>query len=102
MYAVIQTGGKQYKVIEGESLMVEKLDGDKGAELSLPVLMVGGEGEPKVGTPVLQGAEVKVKILNHGKESKVLVYKKRRRKGYEKKYGHRQPYTEIKIGKIEA
>lgn len=103
MYAVIKTGGKQYKVTEGMSLKVEKLEGDVGAKLSLEgVLLVGGDGAPQIGTPLVSGASVAAEIVRQAKDKKVLVYKKKRRKGYEKKYGHRQQYTELKITKINA
>ena len=103
MYAVIQTGGKQYKVTEGECLKVEKLAGDAGAAVVLDqVLFVGGNGQPKVGKPLISGANVETKIVRQARDRKVLVYKKKRRKGYEKKVGHRQPYTELKVTKINA
>lgn len=103
MYAVIKTGGKQYIVTEGMSLKVEKLEGDPGTALSLPdVLMVGGEGSPRIGTPLVAGASVAAEIAQQARDRKVIVYKKKRRKGYEKRYGHRQPYTELKITKINA
>ncbi len=103
MYAVIKTGGKQYKVNEGMSLKVEKLDAEAGAELKLAeVLLVSGKGEPKIGTPYVDGASVTVKVKRQAKDRKVLVYKKKRRKGYEKKVGHRQPYTELAVLKING
>ncbi|MFH0800538.1 MAG: 50S ribosomal protein L21 [Pseudomonadota bacterium] len=103
MYAVIKTGGKQYRVTEGMNLKVEKLEGDIGAKLSLDeVLMVGGDGEPKIGTPLVSGVAVAAEVVKQAKDKKILVYKKERRKGYEKKYGHRQQYTELKITKINA
>ena len=103
MYAVIQTGGKQYIVTEGMNLKVEKLEGEAGAKLTLgDVLMVGGNGTPRIGTPMLDGASVAAEVVTQAKDKKILVYKKNRRKGYEKRYGHRQPYTELKITKINA
>ncbi len=103
MYAVIKTGGKQYMVTEGMNLKVEKLEGDAGAKLTLSeVLMVGGNGSPKIGEPLLSGASVAAEVVRQAKDKKVLVYKKKRRKGFEKRYGHRQPYTELKITKINA
>ncbi|MBN1283440.1 MAG: 50S ribosomal protein L21 [Proteobacteria bacterium] len=103
MYAVIKTGGKQYKVTEGANLKVEKLDGEAGAALMLDeVLFIGGNGTPKIGRPLLSGASVEATIVRQARDKKVLVYKKKRRKGYEKKVGHRQPYTELKITKINA
>ena len=103
MYAVIKTGGKQYSVTEGMNLKVEKLDGEKGQEILLEeVLFVGGEKEPKFGTPMIEGANVAAQIVRQGRDKKILVYKKKRRKGYEVKRGHRQPHTELKITKINA
>ncbi len=102
MYAVIKTGGKQYKVSEGDLLKVEKVEGAVGDSIELDeVLMVGGE-EVKVGTPLLPGAKVKAQIVEQGKDKKVLVFHSKRRKGFRKKYGHRQPITRLKITGIEA
>jgi len=101
MYAVIATGGKQYKVEEGENLRVEKVTGEIGSDLTFDqVLLVGTDSEPKIGTPHIKGASVAAKIVAQDRARKVIVYKKKRRKGYEKRYGHRQPYTEVKIIKI--
>lgn len=103
MYAVIQTGGKQHRVSEGERLKVEKLPADVGNEVSLDVLMVGGDDtQPKVGTPLVDGASVKAKVLSHGKGKKIRVFKKKRRKGYHRTLGHRQPCTELEITAIEV
>jgi large subunit ribosomal protein L21 len=103
VYAIIKTGGKQYKVNEGLSLRVEKLEGEKGSKLKLEeVLLIGGEGTPKIGAPRVAGASVAAEILRQARDKKILVYKKKRRKGYEKKVGHRQPYTELMITKINA
>jgi large subunit ribosomal protein L21 len=102
MYAVIKTGGKQYKVSAGDLLKVEKLDGAVGDTIELnEVLMVGGE-EVKIGTPLLPDAKVKAKIVEQGKDKKILVFKSKRRKTYRKKNGHRQPITRLKITDIEA
>ncbi len=102
MYAVIATGGKQYKVEPGQVLRFEKLTGEVGDKIALsPVLMVGGEGEPKIGQPHLEGS-VAATVLEQGKAKKVLVMKKKRRKGYRVKRGHRQPYTAVRIEAIEA
>lgn len=102
MYAVIKTGGKQYKVSEGDLLKVEKLEGAVGDTIELgDVLMVGGE-EVKIGTPLLPGAKVKATIVEQGKDKKVLVFKSRRRKNFRKLNGHRQPLTRLKITGIEA
>lgn len=102
MYAVIKTGGKQYKVSAGDLLKVEKLDGAVGETIELnEVLMVGGE-EVKIGTPLLPDAKVSAQIVEQGKDKKILVFKSKRRKNTRKKYGHRQPLTRLKITNIEA
>ncbi len=98
MYAVVRTGGKQHRVEPGERLKVEKLDGEIGAEVTIAdVLLVGGEGEPKIGRPVVSGAKVTAKIVSQGRGPKVLVYKRRKRKGFHKMIGHRQSFTELEI-----
>lgn len=103
MYAVIATGGKQYKVSEGDIVRVEKLSGDVGSKVEISdVLMVSGEGDLKVGTPLVEKAMVAGKIIEQGKDKKILVFKKKRRKGYKKLQGHRQQYTALKIEKIKA
>ena len=102
MYAVIKTGGKQYKVSEGDLLKVEKIDGAVGETVEIDqVLMVGG-AEVKLGTPLVPGAKVKAQIVAQEKDKKILVFKSKRRKGYRKKYGHRQPLTRLKVAAIEA
>src|SRR5210317_540834 len=102
MYAVIKTGGKQYKVSAGDLLKVEKLAGAVGETIELDeVLMVGGE-EVKIGTPLLPNAKVTATIVEQGKDKKIMVFKSKRRKNYRKKYGHRQPLTRLKITNIEA
>lgn len=103
MYAVVQTGGKQYKVSEGLKLSVEKLEGDVGAKIILDqVLAVGGDGGLKIGAPLLANAKVEAEILEQGRGDKVTVLKKKRRKGYRKKQGHRQAYTLLNIKKIHS
>ncbi|MBU4484509.1 50S ribosomal protein L21 [bacterium] len=103
MYAVIETGSKQYRVSKGDVIQIEKLDGEKSDKITFEkVLMTGGRDEPKVGKPYLDGVKVEGEITKQGRSRKVLVYKKKRRKGYEKKRGHRQPYTEVKIDKVGA
>ncbi len=98
MYAVVKTGGKQYKVTKGEVIKVEKLDADVGSELELKdVLMVIDGDSVQVGTPVLENVMVKAKVLEHGKDKKVIVFKKKRRKGFKKKRGHRQHFTTLEI-----
>jgi len=102
VYAVIQTGGKQYRVEVGSKLRLEKLDGNVGETVTLAeVLMVGGES-PRIGRPVIDGASVEAKILEQGLAKKIKVYKKKRRQGYERTRGHRQPYTRIEVQKINA
>ena len=102
MYAIIATGGKQYKVEPGQVHRFEKLAGEVGEKIALsPVLMVGGEGEPKIGRPHLEG-EVSATVLEQGKAKKVMLMKKKRRKGYRVKRGHRQPFTAVRIEAIEA
>jgi len=104
MYAIIQTGGKQYKVSEGTILKVEKLEVEAGQQLTLDqVLMVGDENNGfKIGNPLVAGAKVEALVLEQGKHKKVVVYKYKKRKNYRKKQGHRQPFTMIKIEKILA
>jgi large subunit ribosomal protein L21 len=102
MYAVIKTGGKQYRVSEGTRLRVEKLPGAAGDKLQLDqVLMLGGE-KLTIGKPLVAGAKVSAEIVDQGRDKKVIVYKIRRRKRYRRKNGHRQPYTELKITGISA
>lgn len=97
MFAVIQTGGKQYRVAQGDRLRVEKLAGDVGAAVTFDkVLLIGGESV-KVGTPLVSGAKVSAEIVAQGRDKKVIVFKFRRRKNYRRKQGHRQPFTELKI-----
>jgi large subunit ribosomal protein L21 len=103
MYAVIKTGGKQYKVAQGERLRVEKLDVEAGSEIDIKdVLMLVDGDNIQVGTPVVEGATVRAKVVEHGRNKKVIVFKKKRRKGYRVKNGHRQPYTAIEIQEITA
>jgi large subunit ribosomal protein L21 len=103
MYAVIKTGGKQYRVSAGQSLRVEKLDAAAGAELVLSdVLMVGQGEEVTIGAPLVAGATVKATVVTQGKGEKVRIFKMRRRKHYRKSQGHRQPYTELRIDSIDT
>ncbi|GAA0177340.1 50S ribosomal protein L21 [Clostridium sediminicola] len=103
MYAVVKTGGKQYKVQEGDVIFVEKLDVDAESTIELnEVLAIGNEGDFKFGTPVVEGAKVTAKVLKQGKNKKVVVFKYRPKLDYRKKNGHRQPYTKLQIEKIEA
>lgn len=103
MYAVIKAGGKQYRVSAGEKLRLERIEGDVGSEVQLSeVLMVGSGEAVKVGTPLVSGVSVTGKILNHGKGDKVKIFKIRKRKHYQKRQGHRQPYTEVQITAING
>ena len=97
MYAVIQTGGKQYKVEKGDEILVEKLDADADAEVAFDVLLVADDAGVKIGQPVLEGVVVKGKVLEHGKGKKVIVFKYKPKKNSRKKRGHRQPYTKVEI-----
>jgi large subunit ribosomal protein L21 len=98
MYAVIKTGGKQYRVAAGDKLKVERFAAEVGTEVTLPHVLALGEGETlKVGTPLVAGASVKATVLNHGLGDKVQIFKLRRRKHYKKSQGHRQRFTEIEI-----
>jgi len=101
MYAVIKTGGKQYRVAAGEKIKVEQIAADVGQELVLDqVLAVGNGSEIKVGTPLVSGASVTVKVVAHGRHDKVHIFKMRGCKHYQKRQGHRQQYTELQIGAI--
>ena len=102
MYAVIRTGGKQYRVSEGQLLRVEKLPGIKGDKINFgEVLLVGGDS-PKIGRPLVPGAAVAAEITAQDRGKKLVVFKFRRRKNYRRKNGHRQPYTELKITGITS
>lgn len=101
MYAIIQSGGKQYRVTEGDLLNLERLDGEVGQEVSFDeVLLVGRDDSVQVGQPRLEGAQVMGTIVEHGKGAKTLVFKFKRRKMYRRKRGHRQLFTQVQIGKI--
>ena len=102
MYAVIKTGGKQYRVQQGDRLRVEKLAGDVGGSVTLnEVLMIGGD-KVVIGTPMVSGAMVTAEIVAQDRDKKVIIFKFRRRKNYRRKRGHRQPFTELKITGITA
>ena len=102
MYAIIATGGKQYKVSEGDIITIEKLGVEAGEKVTFDqVLVVGGE-DLKVGEPTVAGATVTASVIGDGKAKKVIVYKYKRKSGYHKKNGHRQQYTAVKIEKINA
>ena len=103
MYAIIETGGKQYKVSEGDIITVEKLGVEAGSEYTFENVLAVNNGEKlTVGTPVVAGASVVASVIGDGKAKKVIVYKYKRKTGYHKKNGHRQAYTEVKIEKINA
>jgi len=103
MYAVIKTGGKQYRVSTGEKIKVELIASEVGQEIVIDqVLAVGNGAEIKVGTPLVAGASVKAMVVAHGKHDKVRIFKMRRRKHYQKRQGHRQQFTELQIASIQA
>ena len=103
MYAVIKTGGKQYRVTSGEKIKVEQIPADVGAEITIDQVLMVGEGESvKIGAPMLVGATVTAKVISQGRHTKVKIFKMRRRKHYQKHQGHRQNFTEIEIGAIAA
>ena len=101
MYAVVRTGGKQYRVAKDSVLKVESLAGEVGAKLELEVLMLGGD-KPKLGAPLVAGASVECEILEHGQGEKVVAFKKKRRKNTHRKRGHRQHFTTVKVLGIKA
>jgi len=101
MYAVIETGGKQYTVREGDVVKVEKLDLNEGDKCVFDkVLMINKDGELEVGRPFVEGAKVEGKVLRQAKDKKVVIYKYKSKKNYRKKQGHRQPFTLVEIGKL--
>ena len=102
MYAVIKTGGKQYRVSPGEKIKVEQLPGEVGSQIKLDVLMIADGEKVSIGTPLVAGATVQATVLSHGRHDKVHIFKMRRRKHYQRHGGHRQNYTEIQIGEMSA
>ncbi|GGE18670.1 50S ribosomal protein L21 [Marinithermofilum abyssi] len=103
MYALIETGGKQYRVEEGQAIYVEKLPVEEGETVTFDkVLLVGKDGETVIGTPVVDGAKVTGKVEKHGKGKKIVVFKYKPKKNYKRKQGHRQPFTKVVIDKIDA
>lgn len=103
MYAIVETGGKQYRIEEGSTVYVEKLDVSEGEKVTLDqVLAVSKDGSLTVGEPYVAGASVEATVLENGKAEKIIVFKYKRKKDYRRKQGHRQPYTKIKIEAIQA
>ncbi|MCB1915454.1 MAG: 50S ribosomal protein L21 [Rhodocyclaceae bacterium] len=103
MYAVVKTGGKQYRVSAGQKIKVEQIPADVGSEITLDQVLMVGEGESvRIGTPVVDGAAVTATVVSHGRHDKVKIFKMRRRKHYIKHQGHRQNYTELRIEAISG
>jgi large subunit ribosomal protein L21 len=103
MYAVIVTGGKQFRVQEGDVICVEKLVANVGDIVPIDqVLLIEKDGAVKVGTPVIEGAQAELKVLEHGKGDKIIVFKYKAKKNYRRKQGHRQPYTKVQVESIKA
>ncbi len=103
MYAIIETGGKQYKVQQGDTLFIEKLDVQAGDAVTFDkVMAVGSEDGLKVGAPYIKGAAVKATVVKNGKGEKIVVFKFKAKKNYRRRQGHRQPYTKVEIGEINA
>lgn len=102
-YAIIETGGKQYRVSEGDAIFIEKLDAEADSSVTFEkVLAVFADGENTIGTPTVEGATVTGKIIKNGKSKKIIVFKMRSKKNYRRKQGHRQPYTKVQIEKISV
>ncbi len=102
MYAVVRSGGKQVRVAPGDSVWLERLPGEVGDTVELPeVLLIGGNGEPQIGAPMVSGAKVVGTITDHGRGEKLTIFKMKRRKNYRRKQGHRQHYTQIRVERIE-
>ena len=102
MFAIIETGGKQYKVSEGDIIRVEKLEAEEGSEYTFDQVLAVNDGSLKVGNPTVDGAKVTASVMGNGRGKKVIVYKYKRKSGYHKKAGHRQAYTQVKIESINA
>ena len=100
MYAIIATGGKQYRVSEGDVIYIEKIDAQVDSTVSFDVLLVENEGDVKVGTPVVEGVKVEGKVVGQVRGDKIIVFKYKSKKNYRRKQGHRQPYTKVEITKI--
>ena len=103
MYAIVRSGGKQARVAPGDRVRLERLPGSVGDTIELPeVLFLAGEGDPRIGTPLVSGAKVVGTITEQGRGPKITVFKMKRRKGYRRKAGHRQDFTEVKVERIEG
>lgn len=103
MYAIVETGGKQYKVAAGDVITIEKLDAEQGATVTFDkVLFLNKDGQAIFGSPVVSGAAVTGKVVEHGKAKKIIVFKYKAKKNYRKKQGHRQPFTKVQIEAIQA
>ena len=100
MYAIIATGGKQYRVSEGDVIYIEKIDAQVDSTVSFEVLLMGNDGDVKIGTPVVEGVKVEGKVVGQIRGEKIVVYKYKSKKNYRRKQGHRQPYTKVEITKI--
>lgn len=100
MYAIIATGGKQYRVSEGDVIYIEKIDAQVDSTVSFDVLLMGNDGDVKIGTPVVEGVKVDGKVVGQIRGEKIVVYKYKSKKNYRRKQGHRQPYTKVEITKI--
>jgi large subunit ribosomal protein L21 len=103
MYAVVESGGKQYRVSEGDRIRVEKIDAEEGSEIELTkVLLLGRDDGPTIGTPLVEGAVVKARVASGGKEDKIIIFKYRRKKNYRRFRGHRQQYTDLIVESIKG
>ena len=100
MYAIIATGGKQYRVSEGDVIYIEKIDAQVDSTVSFDVLLMGNDGDVMIGTPVVEGVKVEGKVVGQIRGEKIVVYKYKSKKNYRRKQGHRQPYTKVEITKI--
>ena len=100
MYAIIATGGKQYRVSEGDVIYIEKIDAQVDSTVSFDVLLMGNDGDVKIGTPVVEGVKVEGKVVGQIRGEKIVDYKYKSKKNYRRKQGHRQPYTKVEITKI--
>ena len=100
MYAIIATGGQQYRVSEGDVIYIEKIDAPVDSTVSFDVLLMGDDGDVKIGTPVVEGVKVEGKVVGQIRGEKIVVYKYKSKKNYRRKQGHRQPYTKVEITKI--